>query len=90
MRGSTAEGGPTISEVSESLLLRHHSAVGLVDRAVQAGLLERHPDPSDRRVVRLHISRKGGSVLRKLSASHLAELRRLAPALRALDGADLA
>jgi DNA-binding MarR family transcriptional regulator len=88
VRGSAAADGPTISEVSEALLLKHHSTVGLVDRAVQAGLVERRPDRADGRVVRLRITRKGAGVLRKLSASHLDELRRLAPALRELDGAD--
>ena len=87
--GSATPGGPTISEVSEGLLLKHHSTVGLVDRAEQAGLLERRPDPTDGRVVRLRITRKGAAVLRKLSASHLDELCRLAPALRALDRVDV-
>src|SRR2546421_20509 len=34
-------GPPTIGEVAGHLLLRHHSVVGLVDRAEQAGLVER-------------------------------------------------
>jgi DNA-binding MarR family transcriptional regulator len=88
IRGSTTSGGPTISEVSETLLLKHHSAVGLIDRAEQAGLVERRTDPLDGRIVRLHITRKGGGVLRRLSARHLDELRQLAPALRALDDLD--
>ena len=88
VKGSTTPGGPTISEVSEALLLKHHSAVGLVDRAEQAGLVERRADQADGRVVRLRITRKGAGVLRRLSASHLDELRQLAPALRALDRLD--
>jgi len=88
VRGSTAAGGPTISEISEVLLLKHHSAVGLVDRAEHAGLVSRHPDATDGRVVRLRVTRKASAVLRKLSASHLDELHRLAPALRALDRAE--
>ena len=31
------DGGPTIGEVAEQLLLRHHSAVELVDRAERPG-----------------------------------------------------
>src|SRR2546421_4940614 len=41
-------GSPTIGEVAGHLLLRHHSVVGLVDRAEQAGLLERRAGPRRR------------------------------------------
>jgi DNA-binding MarR family transcriptional regulator len=88
VRGTTAPGGPTISEVSEALLLKHHSAVGLIDRAEQAGLIQRQADKADGRVVRLRITRKGAGVLHRLSTSHLDQLRQLAPALRALDDLD--
>src|SRR5215472_2170449 len=36
--------GPTISDLAAHLLLRHHSAVELVDLAVAGGLVERRPD----------------------------------------------
>lgn len=71
--------GPTIGEVAESLLLRHHSTVGLVDRAVKAGLLTRQEDTNDRRVVRLRLTPLGHDLLNLLSAAHLEELERLAP-----------
>jgi DNA-binding MarR family transcriptional regulator len=74
-----ATGEPTIGEVAEHLLLRHHSAVGLADRTVTAGLLRRVPDAGDHRVVRLRLTRAGAARLRRLSAAHLEELRRLAP-----------
>ena len=38
-----ASRSPTIGEVAEHLQLRHHSAVGLVDRAEEAGLVQRSP-----------------------------------------------
>lgn len=75
---------PTIGEVAEHLLLRHHSAVGLVDRCVTAGLLRRVPDRSDARVVRLRLTPSGAARLRRLSAAHLEELRRLAPVVARL------
>ena len=75
---------PTIGEVAESLLLRHHSTVELIDRAEQAGLVHRSVDEADRRVVRLSLTAKGQRVLQKLSASHLDELRRLAPTVARL------
>jgi DNA-binding MarR family transcriptional regulator len=39
VRGHPDPDGPTIGEVADYLVLRHHSAVGLVDRAVTAGLV---------------------------------------------------
>src|SRR5919198_3816810 len=41
IRGHPDPRGPTIGDVAEYLLLRHHSAVGLVNRAQAAGLVER-------------------------------------------------
>lgn len=68
---------PSISDVAEHLLLRHHSVVGLVDRCVEAGLVERTADPDDQRVVRLHLTTLGHSTMERLSAAHLEELARL-------------
>lgn len=73
---------PTIGDVAGHLLLKHHSAVGLVDRAAALGLVERVADPGDHRVVRLRLTAEGQARLDGLSAQHLAELERLAPRLR--------
>lgn len=73
-----------MGEVADYLLLRHHSAVGLVDRADVAGLLTRHRDPEDHRVVRLRLTRTGARRLEQLSARHLEELERLGPELAGL------
>jgi DNA-binding MarR family transcriptional regulator len=78
IRGHADERGPTVGEVADYLLLRHHSAVGLVDRAVGAGLVSRARDPQDQRVVRLQLTSKGLKRLETLSALHLEELERLA------------
>ena len=69
--------GPTIGDVADHLLLRHHSAVELVDRAVTAGLVKRRPDPQDLRTVRLELTALGARRLAELSALHLEELRRM-------------
>ena len=84
VRGHEGPGAPTISQVADYLLLRHHSTVELAQRAEALGLVERRPDPVDRRVVRLALTRKGSSTLRKLSVRHLEELSRLAAHLRPL------
>ena len=73
------DGEPTIGDVAGHLLLRHHSVVGLVDRAERAGLVQRRVDGHDHRVVRLRLTEKGSRRLAKLVASHLEELERLGP-----------
>ncbi len=65
-------------------MLRHHSAVELIDRAVGAGLVVRHTDGDDRRVVRLGLTPEGARRLEALTTLHLDELSRLAPGLAPL------
>jgi uncharacterized protein YeaO (DUF488 family) len=67
-----------VGEVADYLMLRHHSTVGLVDRAEAAGLIYRSRDQEDHRVVRLHLTDAGAERLEALSALHLEELSRLA------------
>jgi DNA-binding MarR family transcriptional regulator len=71
------DGAPSIGDVAAHLLLRHHSAVELVDRAVTAGLLERVADRDDQRVVRLRLTARGRAKVEALGAAHLEELSRL-------------
>ena len=77
IRGHTDSRGPTVGEAADYLLLRHHSAVGLVDRADAAGLVHRVRDPDDHRVVRLQLTATGNKRLEALSEPHLEELQRL-------------
>ena len=79
--------GPTVGDVAEYLAVRHHSAVELVDRAAEGGLVERTRDPEDARRVRLVLTPHGRRTLADLSALHRTELSRLAPLARSLDGA---
>lgn len=87
VRGDADTVGPTIGQVADYLLIRHHSAVELVDRSVRAGLLERVRDVADHRVVRLRLPPAGERVLADLSSAHLEELARLTPLLQAMLGA---
>jgi len=82
IRGHADERGPTIGEAADYLLLKHHSAVELIDRAAAGGLVERVRDDEDHRIVRLRLSVKGAAKLEKLAAATLAELARLGPSLR--------
>ena len=70
VRGHTDPRGPTLGEVADYLVLRHHSAVGLVDRAEASGLLTRVADPDNLRVVRLHLTDEGSRQLDVLSEQH--------------------
>jgi len=73
---------PTIGDVADHLQLRHHTAVGLVDRAEEAGLVRRSSDADDQRIVRLSLTPLGHRRLERLASLHLEELRRLSPQLR--------
>jgi DNA-binding MarR family transcriptional regulator len=77
VRGHPGPDYPTVGDVATSLFLKHHSASGLVDRAVASGDLRRRRDREDHRVVRLEITRSGSSKLARLSRRHLEELGRL-------------
>jgi DNA-binding MarR family transcriptional regulator len=77
VRASDDPAGPTIGDVAEHLLLRHHSAVELVDRAAAAGLVQRSPDRADQRTVRLVLTPLGRRRVAELSALHLEELHRM-------------
>lgn len=75
------EQGISITEIAERLLIRHHSAVELVDRAERRGLVERRASDVDRRLVRVVLTADGHALLRELSAQHITELRSIAPGL---------
>lgn len=49
----------TVSELAERLQIRHHSAVGLVDRLVVQDLVVREPGEADRREVYISLTPQG-------------------------------
>jgi DNA-binding MarR family transcriptional regulator len=81
IKGHPGHQAPTISDLAEYLLLRHHSVVELVDRAAAAGLVARCRDADDGRVTRVVLTPDGEARLRRLGPAHLDELRNLAPIL---------
>ena len=74
----------TIGELAERLQIRHHSAVGLVDRLVSQKLIARKPSTKDRRQVYIQLGRHGEAVLERLSSVHRLQLRRAGPKIAAL------
>jgi DNA-binding MarR family transcriptional regulator len=74
----------TVGEIADWLLLRPHSAGELVNRLERMDLVERHIDETDRRKVRVGLTRAAQDKLDALSASHFEELRAIGPLLREL------
>jgi DNA-binding MarR family transcriptional regulator len=72
----------TISDLAQHLLIKHNSAVELVDRLVEENLLVRKASSADRRKVELTLTPRGRTVLANLAALHARELRRIGPAMK--------
>ena len=81
LKGLPAELRPTIGTLAERLQLKHNSAVELVQRSIESGLVQRRPSPLDGREVLLRITAHGERLLRRLSIAHRAEMRSAAPLL---------
>ena len=78
-------GGPVaIGDLAERLRIRHHSAVELVNRLCEAGLVARYQDKDDHRRVLLRLTERADDCLAELSAAHLDEISRIEPVLRHL------
>ncbi len=82
LKGFPGREEATIGELAEQLHVKHHSVVGLVDRLVRRGLVRRGASMEDKRRVIVSLTARGEALIEKLSASHLAELRQMAPELR--------
>ena len=74
----------TIADLAQELLIKHNSAVGLVDRLVEQQLVVREASNTDRRKVELRLSTRGRQVLAKLAAVHRREVQRIGPVLERL------
>lgn len=75
--GFTSEPSVTISELAEFLQERNNSVVGLVERAVESGLVRRATGPTDRRQVVVSLTPHGEEILARLSALHHQEVERV-------------
>ncbi len=84
VKGHPGDLPPSVGDIADYLLLRHHSAVELIDRAEAAGLVVRRTDPEDARVARIELTRKGDTLVTQLTQAHLAKLHDLASSLNEL------
>ena len=72
----------SIGELADSLLIKNHSAVGLVARLVERGLVRRRSSDADRRRVLLTLEPHGDEVLARISQNNLGKLAGAARSLR--------
>ncbi len=79
--GYTGRGTATVSELAEFLQERHNAVVGLVERAVQRGLVRKEHDTKDRRFVLVSLTSKGEQILTRLTALHKEEVQAAQAAL---------
>ncbi|HEY6459649.1 MAG TPA: MarR family transcriptional regulator [Polyangiaceae bacterium] len=71
------EDGQTLAALSRRMLVTAGNLTGLVDRAERDGVVERRPDPSDRRLSRAFLTAKGRDLVQSLlpvHAAHVADL----------------
>jgi DNA-binding MarR family transcriptional regulator len=67
MRFVATSEGQSQQALAERLAIPASRMVALVDHLEEAGFLERRPDPEDRRIRGLHLTRKGRGALERAS-----------------------
>jgi DNA-binding MarR family transcriptional regulator len=86
IKGFPARDRITVGELAERLQLRHHSAVGLIDRLAADKLVAREPSAEDRRQVLVQLTRRGEGILEQLASVHREQLKRIGPEISQLLG----
>ena len=76
--------GVTIGYIADRLILKPHSASGLVVRLEASRLIERRRSLADRRQILLDLAPEGTRLLEQLSIIHRDEILRLRPLLSTL------
>lgn len=79
VRAYPGPGAMSVGGLAASLLIKNHSALGLVDRLVERGLLSRAPAPDDRRRVALSLTEEGARLLEIISRNNLGQLKSTMP-----------
>ena len=81
IKGFSGRDYVTNNELAEQLQIKHHSAVGLVNRLEAQGLIMRTHGDSDRRKVYVTLTKPGAELLEKLTTAHREELQDIGPQL---------
>jgi DNA-binding MarR family transcriptional regulator len=82
LRACPEDRSTTINDLAQQLLIKHNSAVELVDRLAQEDLVVRAASSADRRKVELSLTPRGRQVLAHLASVHRRELQRIGPILK--------
>jgi DNA-binding MarR family transcriptional regulator len=83
------EDGQTLAALSRRMLVTAGNLTGLVDRAARDGVVERRPDPRDRRLSRVYLTPKGRELVAALLPEHARHVSELLGALEATDRREL-
>lgn len=62
--------GQTLAELSRRMLVTAGNLTGLVDRAERDAIVERRPDPNDRRLTRVYLTPRGQKLAHKATQRH--------------------
>jgi DNA-binding MarR family transcriptional regulator len=81
IKGAAGDEPFTVGDLAERLCIRHHSAVELVNRLCEGGLVVRQHDENDHRRVFVCLTERAQAHLAVLSPAHLDELSRIEPIL---------
>ena len=84
IKGTPGRDAVGVNDIAAHLLIRHNTAVELVDRLADAQWVRRLPDPTDGRRTLVALTERSKSVLRGLSVTHQRELRSIRSTLLTL------
>ena len=84
VRGFSGRGPVSVGDLARYLLIRHHTAVELVNRMSKLKVMSRSTDVDDSRRVLVNLTKEGERRLQKLSRIHQEELQAIGPTLSQL------
>lgn len=90
LRVLSRQGSIRLSELSDQLRIAPRSATEVVDALESRGLVQRRPDPGDRRATLVEVTEHGASVLEAARAARATEAERVFGRLSHADRAHLA
>jgi DNA-binding MarR family transcriptional regulator len=84
IKGFPKRDSVTVGELADRLQIKHHSAVGLIDRLVFQSLVAREISDDDRRQVHIRLTEFGEEKLLRVASANRRQLRRIGPGLTPL------
>jgi DNA-binding MarR family transcriptional regulator len=83
------EDGQTLAALSRRMLVTAGNLTGLVDRAERDGVVERRPDPNDRRLSRVFLTSRGRDLVQGVMPAHAQHVSELLSSLDATERREL-